>query len=57
MSKAKDSAKADPKEATGFLATVERVGNMEPHPGHHLLPADRDRHRLLGCLRPGRHHP
>jgi aminobenzoyl-glutamate transport protein len=32
MSKAKDSAKVDPKAATGFLATVERVGNMVPHP-------------------------
>ncbi|MCX7347895.1 MAG: AbgT family transporter, partial [Alphaproteobacteria bacterium] len=32
MSKAKDSVKVDPKAATGFLATVERVGNMVPHP-------------------------
>ena len=26
------AAKTDPKAATGFLATVERVGNMVPHP-------------------------
>ena len=32
MSKTADAAKTDPKAATGFLATVERVGNMVPHP-------------------------
>ncbi len=32
MSKTADTAKTDPKAATGFLATVERVGNMVPHP-------------------------
>jgi aminobenzoyl-glutamate transport protein len=32
MSKTADSPKHDPKAATGFLATVERVGNMVPHP-------------------------
>ena len=32
MSKSADTGKPDPKAATGFLATVERVGNMVPHP-------------------------
>jgi aminobenzoyl-glutamate transport protein len=31
MAKSAD-AQGDPKAATGFLATVERVGNMVPHP-------------------------
>jgi len=32
MSKTAGDVKTDPKAATGFLATVERVGNMVPHP-------------------------
>ena len=32
MSKTAAAAKSDAKQATGFLATVERVGNMVPHP-------------------------
>ncbi|OYW52480.1 MAG: p-aminobenzoyl-glutamate transporter [Hyphomicrobium sp. 32-62-53] len=32
MTKTAGSTEHDPKSATGFLATVERVGNMVPHP-------------------------
>lgn len=32
MSKAPATSKKDPKATSGFLATVERVGNMVPHP-------------------------
>ena len=55
MSKAKDSAKADPKAATGFLATVERVGNMVPHPAIIFFLLIAHRHRVLGGLRPAGH--
>jgi aminobenzoyl-glutamate transport protein len=32
MSKTAAEAKSNARQATGFLATVERVGNMVPHP-------------------------
>ena len=32
MGKTDAKAEAGAKQATGFLATVERVGNMVPHP-------------------------